>query len=323
MKIAWETQPQPQSVAYGEITFGNPKLSERKFPAIEVTGSLPGRKLCVMAGIHVNEASSIEAALNLHRSVDPESMLGKISVIPVVNVSAIPHRSTETPEDGKNLHWLFPGAPEGSYSERLADALLSEWAADADVLLDLHGGDWGERLCDYVVFQKTDDKDWNGRCRRLAACFDAKFAVGLSPKSPGASGRCCTGLADQRRIALVCESGVNGVLESKSVAWHREGIVNVARHLGIINDGVAAAEYAQETLEEYEFVTSPRDGMIYPKVETGSRIKRGDEFAELRDRYGRKLSPIRAHVGGIVLMHTSLQFVEKKEVVGSIAYSIR
>ena len=323
MKIDWETPPRPGSVACGEISFGSPHLANRKFPTLEVTGSLPGRKLCVMAGIHVNEASSIEAAIELRRAVDPEKVRGKISIIPIVNVSAIPRRSTETPEDRKNLHWLFPGAPDGSYSECLAYALLSEWAVDADVLLDLHGGDRGERLCDYVVYQKTADKEWNDRCRRLAACFDAEFAVGLSAKSPGATGRCCTGLADRRRFALVCESGINGALDPRSVAWHPEGIVNVARHLGIVVDGLAAAEYAQETLEEYEFVTSPLDGMIYPKVESGSRIRRGDEFAELRDRYGRKLSSIRARVGGIVLMHTLLQFVEKNEIVGSIAYSIR
>lgn len=276
-----------------------------------------------MAGIHVNEASSIEAAIELHRVVDPKRMRGKISIIPIVNVSTVPNRTVETPEDGKNLHWLFPGSPEGSYSECLADALLSEWAVGADVLLDLHGGDRGENLCDYVVFQKTEDEVWNDKCRRLAACFDTELAVGLSPKGLESTGRCCTGLAGQRRIALVCESGANGILDRKNIEWHREGIVNVARHLGIYDDGVDAKEYAQISLDEYEFIASPLDGMIYPIVEAGTRIERGDVFAEIRDSYGRKKTSIRARVGGIVMMRTTLQFVEKAEIVGSIAYSSR
>ncbi|MCY4458863.1 MAG: succinylglutamate desuccinylase/aspartoacylase family protein [Albidovulum sp.] len=227
------------------------------------------------------------------------------------------------PEDAKNLHWLFPGNPDGSYSECLAHALQSEWAIDADIVLDLHGGDRGETLCEYVVFQKTEDEAWNRKCKRLAACFDTEFAVGLSPAGPGAIGRICTGLADQRRIALVCESGINGVLDPGSVNWHREGIVNVARHLGILHDGAAARKYAQSALDKYEFVRSPLEGMLYPNVEAGSRIDEGDVFAELRDCYGRKLSEIPARVGGVVLMHSLHQFVEGAEIVGSIAYSSR
>ena len=74
------------------------KLASKPYPAIEVTGRLPGPRMCVLAGIHVNEASSIEAAIELHRAIDPKNVRGKISIIPIVNVSARFTRSTEAPE---------------------------------------------------------------------------------------------------------------------------------------------------------------------------------------------------------------------------------
>src|SRR3546814_3561237 len=44
-----------------------------------------------------------------------------------------------------------------SFSEALADALLNEWAADADVLIELHGGDLCEDVAPFTVLQLTGD----------------------------------------------------------------------------------------------------------------------------------------------------------------------
>ena len=276
-----------------------------------------------MAGIHVNEASSIQAALELRRQVDPMHVSGSISIIPVVNAAGVYDYGVEMSEDGKNLHWLFPGSEDGSFSERLAHALLTEWTSDADVLLDLHGGDIGEDLCDYVVFQQTEDEAWNRRCRSLASCFDAEQVVGLSPAAPDAVGRCCTGMAQSGRVALVCESGVGGRLDRRSVKWHIDGILNVARTIGLLDDGIDASHCCQEVLDGFQFVLAPLDGIYSIAVKAGWMVERGSEFAELQDQFGRRAASVAAPLAGKVMMRTTRQFVRKGGWLGAISYRSR
>jgi len=319
MKIVWQTSHGNAGVAYGSLSFDGPALGDYSWPLIEITGAQSGPRMCIMAGVHVNEPSSIEAAIKLQSVLSPAQISGVISILPIVNIPGSYKHVVESPVDGKNLHWIYPGNATGTFSECLAAAILSEWAVGADILLDLHGGDIGENLTNYVVYQQTSDAAWNQECMELASCFDTPVAIGLALDHLDAMGRCCTALARQRRKALVCESGINGTLGDGNVNWHLNGIINIGRHLGIIRDGVQPVSRKQVILDRYHFLTSPADGLIYPEVQPGSPIARGDLFAELRDPFGRKIAHITAPASGYVMWHTLFQFAKKSTWVGAIA----
>jgi uncharacterized protein len=42
-----------------ELTFDYPALAGWRWPAVEIVGQKPGPRLAIIAGIHVNETSSI------------------------------------------------------------------------------------------------------------------------------------------------------------------------------------------------------------------------------------------------------------------------
>ena len=88
----------------GYVRFDNPILSDYAWPLCEIRGKKPGAKLCIIAGIHVNEVSSIEAAIRLQSMFEPENMAGTVSIIPIVNRPA-QYSYTEyvCPVDGKNI----------------------------------------------------------------------------------------------------------------------------------------------------------------------------------------------------------------------------
>src|SRR5262245_2835207 len=160
----------------GELTFDYPALAGWRWPAVDIVGQSPGPRLAVIAGVHVNETSSIEAVIRLQRMIDPGKLRGRISIIPIVNLPAVPVRSQYVCTiDNKNINFSFPGRPDGSFSEALAYALLNDWAGDADCFADLHGGDLCEQVSHFMVVQRTGDHVFDRRSLEIAECFDAEI----------------------------------------------------------------------------------------------------------------------------------------------------
>lgn len=93
-------------VVYGYMGFDAEVLQEHSWPFIEIRGHEPGPRLCISAGVHVNEVSSMEAAIRLQYAIDPQSLKGTISIIPVVNQPAL-YKYTEynCPIDNKNINF--------------------------------------------------------------------------------------------------------------------------------------------------------------------------------------------------------------------------
>src|SRR5262249_45034685 len=115
-----------------ELTFPYASLASWRWPAVDIVGQRHGPRLAVIAGIHVNETSSIEAAIRLQRAFTPGTLRGRLSIIPIVNLPAVPLRAQYVcPLDDKNINFSFPGRPDGTFAEAIAWALLEDWARDA------------------------------------------------------------------------------------------------------------------------------------------------------------------------------------------------
>ncbi len=142
---------------FGELTAGTTQrhdvalpgraLANDHWPVTTVTGASPGPVILVTAGVHGGEYPAIEAAIRLTTSLDPAALRGTVVIMPVVNLPAFWSRSMFVcPIDGLNPNRMFPGHPDGSYSEQLVYALTTELIAHADAYIDLHGGDIVEDL---------------------------------------------------------------------------------------------------------------------------------------------------------------------------------
>lgn len=313
----WAEEPRP-GLRLGRVIFDGPALDHHSCPIIEMSGA-PGPLLCIMSGIHINEASSIAAAANLADHFDPATLKGTISIIPVVSTHNLFKYTLVTPPSaGRDLHWSYPGSPNGTFNEALAFALLYEWAKDADVLLDLHGGDLDERMARYVVIQSTEDSEFNKRMRALASCFDASLVVELATSEETEFGRCCTALAAQRKLGLVSEAGDAGTPDASSIQWHTDGILQAAAWLGMIPSPFRGRE-DQTYLDRYEWITAPEAGIVERTFKPGEWIESGEVIGVVRDFYGRLISEIRAPASGFVMMQKTTQIASKGYWIGSVA----
>jgi predicted deacylase len=292
----------PANFQRGTLTFANPQLAPWQWPMVEIRGDRPGPRLCVMAGMHVNEVSSIEAAVQLQRRIAPESLRGSIAILPVLNLPAVPARSQYVcPIDGKNINFSFPGRKDGSFSEALADAILGEWAAGAEVLIDLHGGDLCENVAKFSICQMTGDSAFDAQSLALARCFDAEIIAALDPADMAAPGRACTSRARAGRLAVMAESGANGILDPVCIAFHLNGVLNVMRLLGMIDGPSIPATRDQVVIGHYLWIETPKPGLLHARAEPGMRVAKGQRLARITDLFGDEIGEILAPAAGLVL----------------------
>lgn len=286
----------------GKLTFSNKILAEFEWPLVEIRGNRPGPRLCISAGVHVNEVSSIEAAIRLQGLFEPDTMRGSVSIIPVINQPAL-YQYIEylCPIDGKNINFTFPGSPSGTFSEVLCDAIQHHWCADADCYVDLHGGDLREQVSKFTIFQRTDNDKNNRLSQDLAMCFDADIVVGLPREHLNQLGRPPTGFARENRIAIMAEAGGNGLLDEESINFHVQGVLKLAGRMGIAETAAPKYQRRRIVCDNYLWVKTPEDGQFYADCVPGQRVKRSQRLGSVRDYFGRYIAEITAPEDGLVL----------------------
>jgi len=285
----------------GEMTFENPILDGYRWPLFEVQGS-PGPRLCVMAGVHVNEVSSIEAAVRLQRCLGPDVLRGSVSIIPVVNLPALPkYTQYDCPIDGKNINFTFPGDPGGSFSEALCHALLFDWAGNADLHVDLHGGDLREQVSKFVMYQRSGEVEKDRLRERYARCFDADLLVGFDAAHMQQPGRALSALAKVGRHGVMSEAGANGVVDEVSVRFHLDGVLNLLRELGMARVPPIPPQRAQALCHDYIWVECPKQGLFRACVEPGQYVIAGQTLGVVRDHFGTQTARVVAPGDGYVL----------------------
>jgi predicted deacylase len=298
-----------------EVTFPYPALAGWSWPVVEIVGTAPGPRLAIVAGVHVNETSSIEAAIRLQRTLDPARLRGRVSIMPIVNLPAVPFRSQYVcPLDDKNINFSFPGSGEGTFSEAIAWALLNDWAADADCFVDMHGGDLCENVSHFTIAQTIGDAAFDAENFALARCFDAEIIVRLDPSHLDAPSRSVTGRAGRRQHAAFAEAGRIGLIEEPNVLFHFEGALRIAKHLGMIDD---APPHRREPVivDRYLWIPAPADAFYRYRVEAGDRVAKGTVLATGENTYGEILAEVLAPESGYVLWTITHALAQKDGLV--------
>ncbi|MDJ1466116.1 succinylglutamate desuccinylase/aspartoacylase family protein [Nitratireductor sp. GZWM139] len=285
----------------GHIHFENPTLSKYAWPLCDIRGAQPGPRLCVTAGVHVNEVSSMEAAVRLQSLFDPQTMRGTVSIIPLVNLPAYgKFTQYNCPEDDKNINFTFPGDPKGSFSEVLCDVLLNVWAEGAECYIDLHGGDLREKVSKFVMFQPTGEPELDAEKEKLARCFDAEIVMALPQKLLSAPGRAPTGFANAGRISIMSEAGANGIYDEESISFHVDGVLNIAAELGITDHRIQPTR-AQILCNEYLWLESPESGQFHTTLVPGQAVTKGQILGAIYDVFGCKVDDVLSPKDALVL----------------------
>lgn len=292
-----------------------------RIPITVAHGNLPGPVLALIAGTHGYEYPPILALQRVRRDIDPTKLSGTLVLVHVANLPSFLGRTIYySPIDGKNLNRVYPGNPEGTVSERIADVVYRQVIESADYVVDMHGGDGNEALRPYLYLTATGNPELDERSRELALAFGLDTIVVQGGWSDEPSAHVYTEWAalGRGKPAITTETGSMGSTDETLVSLAERGVWNLLRHLDMI-EGEPEPAPAVVWLEEGQVVRSPVAGLFQPAVEPGYLVEEGGLLGTLIDFYGDPIQPITAPFAGVVNYVIGTPPVDKNEPLAMVS----
>jgi len=302
------------------LVFPQPELSRLGHPAFEAVGAAAGPRLALIGGVHGCEYSSIAAVTRFMRSLDVSALSGRITAVPVVNLSTFRTRTAfVTPEDGRNLNRCFPGDPGDTYSGVLAHAIFEEVLRPADVVVDLHGGDLDENLRPYSYWSKTGNEKMDSITRDMVLAFglDHIIVVTDRPKDPAASRYLESTASTRGKPAITAEAGYSGTVQPEDVNALIYGCTNVMRYLKMLPGSAVMVEHPV-WLGKVDSVLAEVGGTFYPLVQRGTYVEQGMKIGIITDHFGKTISELHAPAAGVELYICGVPSMKKGDTAANI-----
>lgn len=270
-------------------------------PLIVINGAGDGPTLWLSAGMHGQELSGVGVIWELVKErIDPAQLHGSIIAVPFMNPFSFTGGTYFTPQDGLNLHSAFPGDPEGSLTERLANLVYEEGIKKADVVIDLHCNP--ENAMMFVYAFDPDDQGVGKQGYELAKAFGLT-TVDNGPKPPGVT-------ADIQDVAyhlgipsFLVELTPYYSISPEAVAVGVRGVLNVMKTLEMIEGEVEAQDdvLVIDGRLGISFGISSRGGLVLPETSLGERVSKGQIVGRVVDFFGDPVEEIISPVDGWML----------------------
>ena len=292
-----------------------------RIPVTVITGAREGPVLALVAGTHGSEPSPIVALQRVRSELDAAEVSGTVILVHVANLPSFTHRTVyRGPWDQKNLNRVFPGAPDGTASQRIAHAITTQVIDQCDYLVDMHSGDANEALRPYSYWNQlgVDDRvDTVAREMALAFGLDHIVVDRGRPRDLAATLYCSNTAHARGKPAVTTEAGEVGVPTEDMVACNVRGAFRVMRYLGMLPGTRERVEHPC-WLEPSEVITSPGTGTWYPAVRPNQYVMKGALLGHLTDYFGEPMAEVRSPLEGVVLYMVVSPAMREGEPIGMV-----
>ncbi len=282
----------------GETLPGTRNGSDYEMPAILINGARPGKTLLVTAGMHSGEYNGIPATIRVAHELDPNAMSGRAILLPCVNSSGFWTMHPRTlPEDGFDLNGQYPGSPDGTVGERLADFFVYKVFPQVDFILDFHGGSRGERMTPLAFFPT------HAAVRVASLAAGLAMNIGFLIESQATKGEYSYAAAAMGIPGLLIERGEGYFCDPNRVEDDRRDLLLLLDHLDITPapEDMYDPSLKRRVFREAIYLEAERDGVWYPKVGKDQPVVEGQLLGVLEDLFGDELEEVRAGCDGHVL----------------------
>jgi predicted deacylase len=263
-----------------------------------------GPSVLVTAGVHGDEHEPIIAANNLIRMLSPQLKKGKVTIVPIVNSTAVA-KGSRYGADGLDLARVCPGNSQGSVTEMDA-AKISALIMHSDYLIDMHTGGKLFDIYPLAGYMLHPDNNVLEQQRMMARAFGLPIIWGTDHEP---NGRTLSVARDYNIPAIYVEYGGGIAARDEIVHAYTIGCEGVLKKLAMIDTAEEMNRAPEHIVEDptpqqghlQAKMPSPAEGIFVPAVELGQMIVAGEHWGDIVDLETAKHTKVFAELSGMVL----------------------
>ena len=269
---------------------------------ITVIKNGPGPTALLTGGNHGDEYEGPIALLKLARELDTEQVQGRVIIVPFMNYPAFKAGRRTSPIDGGNMNRSFPGRPDGTVTEKIADYFERVLLPKADYVLDFHSGG---RTLDFLPFAAAhvlEDKAQQARCVAAMKAFAAPYSMMLLEIDN--AGLYDTAAEAQGKVFISTELGGGGTATAASIKIAERGLDNFLKHAGVIEGEPAEQPSIMLDMPDHDcFIFAEDEGVLEILKDLGDNVSRGDVIARVHNvrKTGSRPSTYQARRSGLLV----------------------
>lgn len=267
-------------------------------PVNVICGEEAGPVFLVEACCHGDEAEGTLAAVRLVNELSVSDIKGKVVVVPAVNTRAYESCTRGNPDERYNydMNRLFPGNANGSISQKIVHAYVSNIVSKANYAVSLHGGGNLFYLANRVMVSKDP------KSIELAKAMGPDWKYLHQSHHPGTLLVEC---AERGIPCVIAELGgsSNRLPESlmNNVNAFVDAVKNIMRSVGVLQGDFTSPE--KWGILQGTNVRCRYGGIMVPteKCRIHNEVNEGDHMVTIYDLFGNELERVLAPQDGMVL----------------------
>jgi N-alpha-acetyl-L-2,4-diaminobutyrate deacetylase len=264
-----------------------------------------GPTALLTGGNHGDEYEGPIVLSKLASTLKASDVTGRVIIVPFMNYPAFRAGSRTSPIDRGNLNRSFPGKPDGTVTEKIADYFQRYLLPLSDYVLDLHAGG---RTLDFVPFSAVhvlNDAKQQARCEAAMLAFGAPYSMRMLELD--SVGLFDTTVEEAGKVFVSTELGGGGTATVASVGVAERGVRGF-----LANAGVLALREGEETTSRTTtlldmpdgtcYTTSEHDGLLELCKDLGDSVEANEVIARVHDatRTGAQPVEYRARRSGLL-----------------------
>jgi N-alpha-acetyl-L-2,4-diaminobutyrate deacetylase len=260
-----------------------------------------GPTALLTGGNHGDEYEGPLALYDLARTLDPKDVSGTVIIVPAMNYPAFRAGTRTSPIDKGNMNRTFPGRPDGTVTEKIADYFQRHLLPRADIVLDFHSGGKTLDFLPFCAAHVLPDKEQERKAFAAVATFSAPYSMRMIEIDT--VGMYDTAAEEMGKVFVTTELGGGGTSRAETVRIARRGTLNVLRHAGIVSGAVEKTPTRWLDMPSGDcFSFAEDDGLIETMIDLGESVEAGQVVARIHPvgRTGGAPQEIRAKMSGVL-----------------------
>jgi predicted deacylase len=268
-----------------------------EIPVVVINGAGAGPTFWVNAAIHGDEPEGPLACALSAKQIDPAMLRGAVVLVPCVNPLAFSAAERGNPLDtfAYDMNRIYPGKPDGYFTDRLAHAHWNAMKDVADMEISIHSGG-AHSFLDKAIF--VDERPESVELAKAMGagwgCIMSNFTKAGSPMAA---------MNNVGKVGITVELGGRSYTSPKRFRFVGEelskSILNICFHYDMLDGEATYPDDA--TKGQQEALLAPASGIFLPEegVEFLTMMKKGHKIASIINIFGDIVGAIHAPADGM------------------------